>query len=403
MCAWPFHKKIPMDDLKRVDVLVENGKLEEALKAGQALADRHPGPDMHRKLADVCREMGRPDLETEHFRRVIEATRSVGRNDHLRLAGLLMQTGDFVGAKAQVDKILARHGDDLDAQILLARIHRLSGEVDTAVLILERLLGRNRDSIDVRRERALCRVASKSYERARTELVPMLEQFQDDSDFIESLGLCCYLTGRYREAKRCLKRAVKLDPAKARNRLLLGLTRIKLAENRRGYKLLERAVEELGDSEEALDALRTCAMRLGRFDDAYKYFVRLRAIRGEDAQEWRDFAGELLETGARALAAEAYRHVRYLDPTDITSVCKWLELSLETDKRDSALRTLRNLVDAHPDSVEPRVLLARVLIDDGQFGEARDLIEDAAVLDGQDSDVAQLRNRLEKAASGDRT
>lgn len=399
MCAWPFHKKIPIDELKRVDVLVDDGKLEEALVAGQVLADRHPAPDMYRKLADICRQLGRPDLETEHFRRVIEATRSPHRNDYLRMADLLTRTGDFVGAKALVDRILARHSDDLDAQVALARIHRLGGQIDMAVLILERLLSRNRDYLDARRERALCRVASKSYERARTELVPMLEQFQDDGDFIESLGLCCYVTGRYREAKRCFKRAVKLDPAKARNCLLLGLTRIKLKEYRRGYKLLERAAEELGDSEEALDALCDCAMRLGRFDDAYKYFVRLRGVRGEGAQEWRDFAHELLKKGARALASEAYRHVRYLDPADITSVCKWLELSLETDKREDALRTLRNLVEAHPDRLEPRVLLARVLIDNGQFGEARELIEEAAVLDARNPSVAHLRTRLEEATS----
>jgi len=402
MCPWPFHKKIPIDELKRVDALIDQGKLDEALSTGQALAEQHPGPDMCRKLADISRQMGRPDLEIEYLRGVIAASRSIDRSDHLRMANVLTRTGDFVGAKALVEKILARHADDLDAQIALARINRLAGQIDMAVLILERLLARNRDNIDARKERALCRVASKSYEHARTDLVPMLGRFQDDSDFIESLGLCCYLTGRYREAKPCYKRAVKLDPAGARNRLMLGLTRAKLNENRRAYKLLDQALQELGDSEEPLETLCACAMRLDRFDDAYKYFVRLRAIRGEGAQEWRDFAAELLEKGARALAAEAYRHVRYLDPADLTSVCKWLELSLETDKRDDALRTLRSLVDAHDDEIEPRVLLARALIDDGQFGEARDLIEDAAVLDAGGPGVVQVRERLEKATSDDR-
>lgn len=403
MCAWPFQKKITIDELKRVDGFIENGNLEEALRTAVALAERHPDPDIYRKLADISRLMGRHDLQVAHFRRVIETTRSFDRNDNLHMANLLMKTGDFVGAKALIEKILARRSDDVGAQIALARINRLAGQVDMAVLILERLLGRDRDNIDARRERALCRVASKSYEHARAELVPMLEQFQDDSDFIESLGACCFLTGRYREAKRCFKRAVKLDPAKSRNRLLLGLTRIKLKENKRGYKLLEQAMEELGDSEDALDALCTCAMRLERFDDAYKYFVRLRAIRGEGAQEWRDFAQQLLEKNARALAAEAFRHVRYLDPTDINSVCKWLELSLETDKRDTALRTLRSLAEAHPDRIEPMVLLANVLIDGGEFGEARDLIEEAAVLDPRDPEVGRLRSCLNQATSDSQT
>jgi len=399
MALWRSKKKLPLDELKRLDTLCEEGKLEEAHELAHTLLEEHSDGELHRKLFEISEKRNDPEEAAEHLGAFLSQTRSPEMSKVIRLAELLMQAGQVNKARKELERILDRQPDNPDAQALVARTFRLEGDLQQAALRIERLVKREPECWLARRERAFCRLDARDHEDAFKELAPLVGHFRDDAEFLEALGKCAFSTGRYHPAKRALKRVLKLDPKRATARYYLGCVRLEMGSSRRGLALLEEAAKALPETEELLHRLYGAALQVGDPEKAYRYFLQYSSLKGKDPSVWKEAAGRFLERDAQRQAADAFRHAYYLDPEDSACACRWLELQMEIGDSTSTVRFLEDAVGKHPKVIDLRLMLARAYLDGGDEEKARENADRAMMIDAKNPKVAEIHARIEEGAS----
>ena len=400
MARWLSEKKLPLDALKRVDALLEEGKLDEAHELTHELLEAQPHAELHRKLYEISEKRNVPEEAAEHLKAYLSQTRSPEMSKLLRLAELLMEAGQVSKARKELEGILDRQPGLPEAQALVARTFRLEGDLQQAMLRVERLVTREPECWAARKEHGYCRMAARDHEGAFKELAKLVGHFRDDVEFLEALGQCAFSTGRYRPAKRALKRVLKLDPKRAKSRYYLGCVRLELGNKRRGLQHLEEAAEHLPETEELLHRLYGAALDVEDPEKAYRYFLRYSSLKGKNAQVWKEAAERFLEHGARQQAADAFRHAYHMASEDAACACRWLELQMELGDRADTVRFLEDAVANHPKVMDLQLMLVRVYLEGGELEKARERVGKAAMIDAKDPRLEELRGRIEDAASG---
>ncbi|MFH0964203.1 MAG: tetratricopeptide repeat protein [Planctomycetota bacterium] len=398
MAWWSFRKRtLPLDVLKRLDVLMEERKLQEAAEEGEGLLGRYPTPELRNKLCDIYKRLGNPAEAARHLKEALALSHAQDPARMRELADLLMRGARWDEARGVIERMLDRDPESPELRTLVARSYRLSGDLDQAAMLTERLVSRTPKCMEARKERALCQLDARDYEKAFQDFLQMVERFKEDAEFLEGWGLCAYHTGRARVAKRCFKRAIRLDPSRVKSRFYLGCIYMDAGRFNRAFPHLKEAAAGMPKTEELLSRLRDAALEMGEFDEAYRCAVRQSVAAGDDASRWKKLGGDFLSKGATRHASDAFRHAYCLDISDMEVAGRWLELAVETDGKDNALRHLRDLATRHEKAIEPLILLAKVSTTTGDFAGAEEALRRADALQQNHPQVMELRNRLRGA------
>lgn len=186
------------------------------------------------------------------------------------LIQLYINTKDYAGGLAELEKILAEDPGDLDAQLRVALIYGEKKEFGKAVDRLDAVLKARPAELKVRDYLGYLYEEMKEYSKA-------IDAYQFnlrlDPTYVEShihLGVLQYRLKKFAEAIRHLSEAVRLNPKQAEPHIVLGLAHLQLDQFEKAVQVFEEGIRHNPKSADLHFNLGTAYDKLNRFDDVVR-------------------------------------------------------------------------------------------------------------------------------------
>ncbi len=300
---------------------VRANRRADAGNVGGALEDltRAIETDPHDPLLFLARAQFRSRIEDREgeIEDLAEALRRGADPVNLVLrADLLIRSGRYDEAAADLDAVLARDPGLAIAHFQYARLHDARGDLEASEASLERTLQCDPRHVGGLYQRAVARSNRGDREGARADLDSSLEIEPDYAEALALRGKLHGLSGRLAEGAADLARAVELDPTSAVYRFDLGTTRLMGGDAPAAFADFARVVEldpSLADGWFMLGQLHANA---GRNAEALAAYDRTIAAAPDHVDALRG-RGELRHGRNDAAGAiEDYSRVLELAPDD---------------------------------------------------------------------------------------
>jgi tetratricopeptide (TPR) repeat protein len=168
------------------------------------------------------------------------------------------------------------------------------------------------------------------------------------------------------------------SPGEGDPRTLLGLAVAaqQAGELERAVALYERVLAAIGDEPRILSNLGAAYARLGRYPEAVQRYERALALSPSDTPIRQNLALALYKTGELRRAAEEAARIVAAQPGDEAATLLLAECHVRLGENDAAIRLLRREDGRPPEGRAAAYLLGTALLGAGRVGEAQ------AVLDG---------------------
>jgi tetratricopeptide (TPR) repeat protein len=331
--------------LDLADAMLMQGKFLDALRSLEG-AGAGTTEDVKAALA-VRRSIAYAGLnKAEAAQRSIAEALALDPNNEEALLGQTMmeinEMDSIEGAESAVAAFLKRFPENVDALLISAELHRMTGDFPAALAALDRVLALRPQDLRARYGRAGVLVAQGRPQEARAEL--------DAADTVrEKLVMTAYLRGvialqekDYEGARWYFDLVLRADPGNVRSLLALGTISFLGNDPKSAEKYLDLVLPAIPDDFEA-DKVRAAKM-LG--------VTRLRLNEPEKAIEALEpVAARSADARLMALLAKAY---------------------LAEGAADRALDWMSRAVEASPD-IEMRQAYATLAVERGRVTEALDM------------------------------
>ena len=312
-------------------------------------------------------------------------------------------------AMAEIEKVLAKHPDMIDATMFKAGIYIARSEPDAALdLVDDRLLvasGDNRKKLQ--QFRVIMLRAVNRNDEVEADLTAMLEEYPDDQVIAVTLAQLYASQGRIDESEKILRRIVDSDPTNAERRVEF----VRFLANQRGLEAAEAALKEF--IAETPDEMKL-QLALGRlhessenFDEAYSAYEAIEQANptSEIGLEARNrMVAIKIRQGETDEARQMIADILQTEPNNAEALLVKAAFSFTDRDYDAAVTDLRTVLRSEPDSERARLLLARSHTGSGDAQLAQDayrrLIEMNPNHPSASSELADLlarRGNLEEA------
>lgn len=259
-------------------------------------------------LADLYEAMKKPDLAINVYSR-ISADSELRRNADIQTALNLDSLDRPDDARAQLEKLIATHPDDLEAILALGNILR------------------------ERKHYAEC---ADAYGRA-IALIP--QPIKPNWTVFYFRGICYERSKQWPKAEADLKKALELYPEQPHVQNYLGYSWIDQGVNLdEGMRLIKRAVEQRPDDGYIVDSLGWAYFRLGNYNEALKNLERAVELKPMDPTI-NDHLGDVYwKVGRRLEATFQWAHARDLkpEPDELAKIEKKLKHGLDEEQPATA-------------------------------------------------------------------
>ncbi|MBZ4416660.1 tetratricopeptide repeat protein [Myxococcus sp. RHSTA-1-4] len=215
-------------------------------------------PDDARTSPDETPSAERLALPHTHGRRV----------DHLARARSLKELGDVSGALTECRRALFDDPADTDALALAARLARLGGQTEVAVLAYERLGRLLPEDSDALVQQARLLVSLGRYAEAVRVGEEAVLRSPEDAEVYQVLGRAHLSAGELPAAILRFQQAVHLDPEHGYALNNLGFAYLRAGEDAKAADVLSRAASLLPHVAYVHNNLGVAWERLGRVEDA---------------------------------------------------------------------------------------------------------------------------------------
>jgi tetratricopeptide (TPR) repeat protein len=258
-------------------------RLPEAIEAFQAVVSANPD-----NTAAVLL-LGDALLQNGRFQQVIDllAPREAQFTKDLAfgyvLGTALLRTGQRDRAQVYLDRIFSA-GESAEAHLLMGTALMETRDFPGAVAELQKALAINPDLPTLRTVYARALLGSGDHESAVRELQRALVAAPNDFEANLTLGALLRRDGRHEESARYLRRAHELRPQDVPARLGLAGALLSQGDLDKSRQLLEGLIAEVPDYTEAHVLLATCYYRLKRTEDGDRHKAIAERLR-QKAQE----------------------------------------------------------------------------------------------------------------------
>lgn len=271
---------------------------------------------------------------------------------NFRLAKNLARLARTEDAIVQLDKLLLKSPDYIEARILLGDLHAGSGNLKKAALAYVEALRHDPADLIIRRRLEKVRVrmgiGKLSRERAPKPSSPEAALAKAEGLLKENKPVL---------AAKVLEKSISFMPDEPRLYFQLGTAKTEIADRKAAIEAYEKVIKLAPD-----------------WLDAY---VRL---------------GALLEASRRDKAAVAlYKRAASLDPSNMEMLVRIARLEKNRGRKDDAYRMLLKLKKEHPRSTEVLLELGMLLWESGKAAESKEEFKRVLELD---SESAPALNRL---------
>lgn len=259
-------------------------------------------------LADLYEAMKKPELAISVYSRV-PADSPLRRNADIQMSLNLDSLERTDEARAQLGKLIAAHGDDVEAIMALGNILR-----------------------DRKKYEECADVYSKALDLVKTPTRPNWTTFY-------FRGICYERSKQWPKAEADLKKALELYPDQPHVLNYLGYSWIDQHVNLdEGMRLIRKAVDQRPDDGYIVDSLGWAHYRIGEYDEAIKHLERAVELKPMDPTI-NDHLGDAYWKVGRQLEAKfQWTHAKDLkpEPDDLAKIEKKLKNGLVDEPSTAA-------------------------------------------------------------------
>lgn len=381
------------------------GKFEQAIQSYNKAIEVNPSNDRARikraLLLVQTDELAKAETELAYLKKKYSDAPDV---NYVR--GLLFfKQKRFSDAQIALEHVVGLTDDHLQARFLLGQVHLLRGNLDEALSIVSPLVAENPGWPAGKKLLARIYLQQRDTAKVRALLEQVIATSPDDLLSLNLLADALLLEGKDDEALEKLSRVLELQPDSARYRMRLGAGLLQTGDDEKGLELLDQALQidstldtaELvkikallrkGKLDEALEAARQYAEHKPDSAIAHNLLGVVYAGRNDleraaasfeaakQISKSNRFANQNLASMA-LLKQQPEKAKGYLQdildqhPSDLGSMLKLATIEGLLNHPESKRKLLVEAARKHPDSIAPRLEMARDFLKENNFDAAK--------------------------------
>jgi tetratricopeptide (TPR) repeat protein len=312
-------------------------------------------PSIRARALELLRE-GEPRKALD----LLEKGRRKGDPDEAFLLGeAALRCGSYGKAASAYREVLAARPENLPASIRLARIAFLEAHYEEALKQLDWILARSPDAVEARSLRSRIRLRLGDLNGAAVDARRWSQLAPKDAEPLSVLGTIQILRGDVEGAVLVLQRAVEMDPTHLPSRLELAKAYRRAGRTRLAQETLQEA---------------------GRLEREQRKADQQRA----EASYHRMRAQELMEAGKAKDALRSYQDALSHDPRNPDLLRAAGEAALASGSHEQALEYLDSALPLAPSDAGIRRVRGEALLASGDTEGALKDLQEAARLDPTD-------------------
>lgn len=216
----------------------------------------------------------------------------------------------------------------------------------------------------------------------------------EDSELLRLRGEAALRSGRWTEAKRYFKRALKLAPEQPALRGALGAAYLVAGRYARAAVEFQRAFKDLPAEGDAHTSLGAILRNMGRVEEAIAHQRRAVSLRPASVDAHRELGDALRETGEMQEAIRAYQQALALKPDDLAASLNLAGSLRHAGRMSEAVAAFRRVSALRPEFPDTFVNLGDTLLALGQPAAARLQYDRALALAPDHAEAHWARSRL---------
>lgn len=191
------------------------------------------------------------------------------------------------------------------------------GKYENALENIEKILDKDKNDIDARKLLALCEVNLDQYNEAKNILEDIIKFKQDDAICWYYLGCCYDNLGELIEAKHAYNTVIKLRPEYVDVYKNMAILHIKSNEPKKAIDYVNEGLKHSTDNDYSFYYIAgTACMAAQNFEDSIKYITKAIELAPDNVQLYNNLGTAYLTIGQYEKALETYRKSIELDPMD---------------------------------------------------------------------------------------
>ena len=263
----------------------------------------------------------------------------------------------------------------VDGRKLLAAINLQRGDFDKVVELLQPVIDADPEDIDAINMMANALVAGENMEQGLA-LLEQAAQLQPDSATAQvKLGAGLMMTGQDEAAASRLQTALELDPGTQQADILLILGHMRDGDQEAAIEAAEAYRARNPDSTTPLTVLGRIYMQAGREDEGRAAFDSALGIDPADIGANQALATMAAEAGDLATARKHYEAILGGKPNNLRAMIALALLEAQDNNEQGFVDALEKAGAAHPNAVEPRLLLGQYHLQQGRPDKVAPLLD----------------------------
>jgi cellulose synthase operon protein C len=340
--------------------------------------------------------------------------------------------GDLVRARELLEEVASAEPANLQARALLGVVNLRQGNLGQAEMHLAFVVSRQPDNIRAQQLLAEVRSRLQSPEETLETLKPSLDRPQADPSLLTLASRLSMQSGNRDEALAYLAQATDSTGEKTPE------AQLEIAGGYLAAGDLDRAVELLEDMPADAGSLQrdslliAALLRQGKTDEAIAKADAISAAAGESSAARNVAAATYAAAGQRERARAEYAKVLAVKPSDAATLLNLARLDLHERKADAASKRLHAVLEQdpknlaaqlglsaaarlagdaqgaeqwmrrvnadHPDSLPAKLVVAQFYLGNRDYGQARQVANDAVRLSPESAAAINLRGLAELGA-----
>jgi tetratricopeptide (TPR) repeat protein len=252
-------------------IFLESGKQEEALASFErAIAVNAAFEPAYLAQASLYETRQEREKAIAVLKRYLERVNPNNKEIRQHLIQLYVNTKDYAGGLAELEKMLAEEPGDLDAQLRMALIYGEKREFPKAIELLQAVLKARPAELKVRDYLGYLYEETKEFPKA---VEAYQFNIQLDPSYAEShmhLGVLQYRLKAYPAAITHLTEATRINPKQPEPFIVLGLAYLQAEQFEKASSTFEEGLRHHPKSADLYFNLGTAYDKLNRFDDVVK-------------------------------------------------------------------------------------------------------------------------------------
>jgi len=252
-------------------IFLESGKQEEALASFErAIAANAAFEPAYLAQASLYESRQEREKAIAVLKRYLERVNPNNKDIRQHLIQLYVNTKDYAGGLAELEKMLAEEPGDLDAQLRMALIYGEKKEFPKAIELLQAVLKARPAELKVRDYLGYLYEETKEFPKA---VEAYQFNIQLDPSYAEShmhLGVLQYRLKAYPAAITHLTEATRINPKQPEPFIVLGLAYLQAEQFEKASSTFEEGLRHHPKNADLYFNLGTAYDKLNRFDDVVK-------------------------------------------------------------------------------------------------------------------------------------